>query len=247
MTVRRLVLLSVLACGALTLGFGASSASAVLVCTPTTYSQDGMLLNAAYVNPADNSLPTNADASPCDIGVYYNTAGPHNQVGKNVFGARYYGVLADGSGVVSNFSHGSVYGTGNQPHDGSQHGINVAYRNGSSGQLDHSQIYDYQKGGVVVDGTGSSATVLSNVIRGLGPVPFIAQNGVQYSRGATGVVNNNFISDNQYTGCPKQSTTCDYVVSAGVLLYGVSQKQVDTKNNTYRNNDVNLLNVANAG
>jgi len=35
-------------------------------------------------------------------------------------------------------------------------------------------------------------------------------------------------------------------VSTGIILFQVDQNAVDTKNNTYRNNDANLVNAANA-
>ena len=250
--VRRFALLAALASAAITIGVGAGSASAapcqpiVTADHPTGYTDPNgnVLLTAAYVNTTPPS-DTDVDATGCDVGVFYDT-GSHTLTDDNVFSSTYYGVLSVGSGAVTNITHSSVYDVGNHPHDGVQRGIDVAYRDGSSGQLDHSQIFDYQKGGVLVAG-GSNATVLSNVIRGLGPVTFIAQNGVQYSSGATGTVNNNYISDYQYTGCPKQNNgTCTYVVSTGILLFGVDPKQVDTKNNTYRNNDVNLLNASNS-
>jgi hypothetical protein len=138
---------------------------------------------------------------------------------------------------------------GDQPNfTGAQHGISVAYRNGADGTLDHSQVYDYQKGGVLADGAGTNAQVLSNVVRGQGPTPLIAQNGVQYSRNATGHINDNFIQDHRYTGCTKQQQragTCTFVVATGILLFSVDPSLVDTKNNTFRNNDANLVNASN--
>jgi hypothetical protein len=220
----------------------------VTVNSPTGFSQDSMVLTAALVNPPDTAVPENLDATGCDIGIYYDTSG-HNLADKNVFGAKYYGVLSNTSNATdNNISFGSVYDIGNKPHDGSQHGIAVAYRDGATGQVDHSQIYDYQKGGVLANGTGTNVRVIDNVVRGLGPVPFIAQNGVQLSRGASGNVNGNFIEDNEYTGCSKadaKATGCVYTVSTGILLFRVDPTLVDTKNNTYRNNDVNLFNGSN--
>jgi len=238
-------LLSVAALAVAALGVGSSPASAA-ICTPTPYMQDGMALTAAYNNVPEVAIPENADATGCDIGVYYDS-GTHNLADRSVFGSRYYGILSNGS-AVTNITASSVYDIGENPHNGSQHGISVAYRNGADGQVDHSQVFDYQKGGVMADGAGTTVTVLSNVVRGLGPVPFIAQNGVQVSRGATGTVNDNVIEDHMYTGCTKQQAragTCAYTQSAGILLFQVDPKLVDTKNNLFRNNDVNLWNASN--
>src|SRR5947209_5370556 len=149
---------------------GDASAS-VAVCQPTDYMQDGHALTAAYVNPA--TVPENAEAADtlgqCDIGVYYNDGAAHSLADTNVFGARYYGILVNHAETSLTFSHGSAYDTGDKPHGGSQHGVDIGVRNGATAEIDNSQIFDYQKGGIVVDGTGSSATVLSNTVRGLGP------------------------------------------------------------------------------
>ncbi len=199
----------------------------------------------------DALVPENLDATGCDIGIFYNDGTTHNLSDKHIFGAKYYGILSDGStasGVITNITSSSIADTGDNPPGGAQHGIAVAYRSGAGGRLDHSQIFDYQKGGVLATGTGTNVQILSNVVRGLGPVPFIAQNGVQVSSGATGNVNDNFIEDHEYTGCSKadaKATGCIPVVSTGILLLSVDQSRVDTKNNTYRNNDVNLFNGSN--
>jgi hypothetical protein len=249
---RRRLGVRVLLAGGLVLGalaVGPSQASALTVCVPTDFSQDGHALTAALINPPDATVPENLDATGCDIGIYYND-GTHALNDKNVFGSTYYGVLSNNSGTVTNITHSSMYDVGDHPHSGTQHGVAVAYRNGADGELDHSQLFDYQKNGFLANGVGTNVQVQSNVVRGLGPVPFIAQNGVQYSDSATGNVNDNFIEDHQYTGCSKQQardTGCSYVVSTGILLLNVDPKLVDTKNNTYRNNDANLLNASNAG
>lgn len=238
------VLIALVALSALSVGAG--QASAAVACTPTMYLQDGRPLTAALINPPAALVPENLDATGCDIGIYYSQ-GTNTLTDKNVFGATYYGVLSNGSGTVTNFSHGSAYDIGNHPHDGTQHGVAIAYRNGAGGQVDNSQLFDYQKGGVVADGAGTQVTVLSNVVRGLGPVDFIAQNGVQFSNGATGSINNNVIEDHDYTGCSKEAakaTGCTPYVAAGILLVSVDPTSVDTKNNTFRDDQVNLLNAS---
>jgi hypothetical protein len=228
----------------------APSASAAAVCLPTTYMQDGQPLTTAVLNT--NEANANVDASGCDIGIFYNDNATHTVSNTSVFGAKYYGILTDGTGTTNITNNSSVYSIGDHPLSGTQHGIDIAYRNGAKGTVQGDQIYGYQKGGVLADGaaTNGPATnvqVLDNVINGVGPTPLIAQNGVQFSRGAVGMIDNNFIEDNQYTGCTKQQQnagTCTFFVSAGVLLYQVNQKLIDTKNNTYRDNDVNLLNAS---
>lgn len=248
-TIRQVVIALAVALGALAAGASSASATQPATCAPA--GSTGM--TAALVNPPDAAVPENLDAvalttMQCDIGIYYNDGATHTLADKNIFDAKQYGVLSEGANTTVNISYGSIYDIGDKPHSGVQHGIAVAYRSGAGGQLDHSQLFDYQKGGVVADGAGTNVQILSNVVRGLGPVPFIAQNGVQVSRGAAGNVNNNIIEDHQYTGCSKadqRAGTCTYVVSAGILLYQVDPKLVDTRNNVFRNNDVNLLNASN--
>jgi hypothetical protein len=67
-----------------------------------------------------------------------------------------------------------------KPHNGAQHGIALAYRDGAHGKLD------------------------------------------------------------------TKATGCTYTVSTGILLFQVDPSLVDTKNNTFRNNDVNLYDGSNA-
>lgn len=90
------------------------------------------------------------------------------------------------------------------------------------------QIDAYQKTGVVVDGAPSSARVRQNTITGLGSVNFIAQNGVQVSRGAVAEVRQNTITDNQFA--PQT------VASAGVLLFG-ADSATEIRQNTILRND----------
>ncbi len=71
----------------------------------------------------------------------------------------------------------------------------------------------YQKNGITVDEVGSRALIMGNRVRGAGPTPVIAQNGIQISRGAFGYVRGNVVSDNLYTGPA-------FASSSGILLYG---------------------------
>src|SRR4051794_11534847 len=176
-TVRKVVIALALALGALAAGASSASATQPAACMPAGTTG----LTAALVNPSDATVPENLDAialttTQCDIGIYYNDGATHTLTDKNVFDAKQYGVLTGGPNTTTNISYSSVYDIGDKPHSGGQHGIAVEYRSGARGQLDHSQVFDYQKGGVVADGAGTNVQILSNVVRGLGPVTFIAQN-----------------------------------------------------------------------
>jgi hypothetical protein len=71
----------------------------------------------------------------------------------------------------------------------------------------------YQKGGIYVDNVGSRADIRFNRVQGEGPVPEIAQNGIQISRGAFAQVRENAVVDHSYSLAPAAS-------SSGLLLFG---------------------------
>ena len=174
---------------------GGTTAANAVTCTPTLFQRDGIFLTAAKI---DGTTTSAVDATGCDIGIYFpsTTSGTVNNA--QIFGARYFGIVADGAAV--NVTNSSVHDIGNTPFDGSQHGVGIYYTSGASGLIDGNNVYRYQKGGIVMNGEGTTATVTNNTVTGLGPVDFIAQNGIQISRGAVATVRGNTISDNDYTG-----------------------------------------------
>ena len=104
-----------------------------------------------------------------------------------------------------------VHDIGEVPLNGSQHGNAIAYIEGASGTISGNTVSRYQKNGITVSGEGTSASVLSNIVTGEGPVTYIAQNGIQISFGATPLVRGNTVSRNWYT--PTSYTAC------GLLIY----------------------------
>ena len=112
-----------------------------------------------------------------------------------------------------------------------------------SGTISGNTVSSYQKNGITVTNTiGSetlvtSASVLNNVVTGEGHIDYIAQNGIQISRGATGVVKGNTVSGNWYT--PAGTTAC------GLLLF--EARGVKTTNNTLFDNEKNLCNFGRGG
>src|SRR5207245_639615 len=74
-------------------------------------------------------------------------------------------------------------------------------------------------------------TTTNSVVTGLGPVDFIAQNGIEYARDAVGTIRGNTVSGNFYTGktgvladgspCGGTNPACPpgrQYVSVGILL-----------------------------
>jgi uncharacterized protein len=152
-------------------------------------------------------------------------------------------------GILLDFASGSVTGTTvtgiRQAGSGCQEGNAIEVRNGpfdttgpdKTVTIADNVVDDYQKTGILVNGS-VNALVTGNDVSGLGPVPYIAQNGVQIGFGATASVDGNRIADNWYTG------TAD-AVSCGLLLFdadGVKQKR-----NTFVANQQDVCNFGRGG
>ncbi len=218
-------------------------------CTPTGFVRDRINLTAAQIG---GSVSGSLDATGCDIGVYFATPGSVT-AGAQISGARYFGVVNDGTSVM--VEGASVHDIGNKPFDGTQHGVAIYFTNGGTGTIDGNVVSAYQKGGIVVNGTNgtngaaTTATITNNTVIGLGPVAFIAGNGIQVSRGAVAEVRGNTISDNFYTGeagvgpnAGGQNPEGWEFFSTGLLLFeaGAGTK---TSNNQFSGNQHNFANV----
>jgi hypothetical protein len=231
------------AVAALVFAFAASLVSTgqalAVTCTQTDFTRDGINLTAAMIDPGD--VTGTVDATGCNIGIYYGPSAKAKINGAEVWGSNYFGIVNNGGDV--DVKNSSVHNIGEVPFNGTQHGVGIYFVGGGTGSIQKNTVSLYQKGGIVVNGEGSSAKIQNNTVTGLGQVDFIAQNGIQVSRGATGDVNNNSVTGNAYTGANGAS-------SGGILIYGgcgdPATTGVDVKNNTLINNDVGIyLFVAN--
>lgn len=203
--------------------------------------RDGINLTARLIDPT--SVSGEVDATGCNIGVYYGPESAGQIENSAIYGANYFGIVNDGATV--NVLSSEIHDIGENPFNGTQHGVAIYYTNGGDGTLDGNTIYGYQKGGIVVDLTGTRGIVTNNTVIGLGPVDFIAQNGIQVSRGATGEVRGNTISGNFYTGTvgvgPNpggQNPPGWEYTSAGLLLY--QPGDVKHSMNKYSGNQKNV-------
>ncbi len=183
-------------------------------CTETNFMRDGINLTAAQIG---GNVTGTLDASPCNIGVYYDNTTTGNVTGATIFGANYYGVVVNGDvGAASvNVTGSTIRDIGENPLNGTQHGTAIYYRafgGTASGTISDDSIRNYQKGGITVNGK-VSATIKNNTVIGQGPVDYIAQNGIQVGYGAKGTVTGNIVTGNAYTGAGGAS-------SAGILVVG---------------------------
>jgi len=64
---------------------------------------------------------------------------------------------------------------------------------------------------------GSNAVVSDNIVTGQGPVPYIAQNGIQFGYGSSGSAMKNTVTGNSYTGT---STDSGGIIVVGGAYYG---------------------------
>jgi hypothetical protein len=156
------------------------------------------------------------------------------------------GVRVKGGGSANiRLNHITEIRSNNPALRGCQNGIAIAVGRQFETEVGQANIVGnlidkYQKGGIYVDNAGSSAQITGNVIRGEGPVNFIAQNGIQISREATADVRRNRISDNAYI----VPANLPMDTAAGVLLFRATRVTVD-KNVLNRNQDgIDLFTMA---
>lgn len=145
-----------------------------------------------------------------------------------------YGVRVDNGGSAT-IEKNDIVDIRDQPFGGCQNGVGIlvgrnAETTTGSATIKDNTIERYQKNGMTIDNTGSSATIEHNTITGWGPTATIAQNGIQISRGATASAKNNDVSGNVYTPQTDAST--------GVLLFQPGDTNVE--HNDFDSNDVGV-------
>jgi hypothetical protein len=180
---------------------GASPAVATM-CTPTGFMRDGMNLTAAVIADGDISGQTINAAEPiprCNIGIYYGPGTSGTVASSEVFGANYFGIVVSGEadsfsnvGTASvDVSNNKIHDIGENPPNGTQHGVGVYYfasSDGASatGAISGNAISLYQKGGIVANGPNAAVSISANTVTGRGPIPYIAQNGSRSAAAAPG-------------------------------------------------------------
>lgn len=120
-----------------------------------------------------------------------------------------------------------------------------------TGTLTDNTITDYQKGGIFVDGDGSSATITGNTVTGSGKTTEIAQNGIEITETTlanpiTGNTVTNNIHDNSTAKaqCAPQPASLCTATATGVLEFMAGMAgdaKTIKKNNTVTNNQANVV------
>jgi hypothetical protein len=206
-------------------------------CTATGFVKDAIDLTAALINPP-GTVTGDLDATGCNIGVYYSS-GHGRVVQANVHGANYYGIVNNGADV--DILDSTVSDIGEKPFNGSQHGnaIYFAFGSAAKGDIKRNFVWQYQKGGIVVNGTGARVDIQQNYVVGLGPVNFIAQNGIQAGYGADTTIRQNFVAGNSYTG-PNAASSGGILLVGGDYFSGPAVTNTEIQQNVVLNNDVGI-------
>ncbi len=91
--------------------------------------------------------------------------------------------------------------------------VESGYGSGGSANvtIKNSSVHSYQKNGITADGSATVATISNNYVVGQGPTTGAAENGIQVSDGATGVISSNKVVDDIYSP--------GTVGASGILIY----------------------------
>ncbi len=150
-----------------------------------------------------------------------------------------YGIFVR-DGAHATIHDNSVINIRFDPLSGVQQGVAIrvgsaALNTSGTAVIENNVITGYQKGGIVVDGPGTQATVTGNTVTGAGPTGVTAQNGIQISRGASATVTGNTVSGNFYTGNDE---------ATGILIFtpgaNLGQGSITVGPNTVTNNQVGM-------
>jgi len=223
---------------ALALMLSAPLSGAFAACTPTGFFRDSINMTAALINPT-GTVRGDVDASGCNVGIYYGPGARGRVDGANIHDANYFGIINNGGDV--DIRNSNISDIGEKPLNGTQHGVGIYFAFGaaSKGSIQNNTVSRYQKGGIVVNGSVSNVNIQQNTVLGLGPVDFIAQNGIQIGYGAKAQVQNNFVSGNAYSGTNNASSGGILVVG-GDCYGGPLTTNLQVQNNTGIGNDVGV-------
>ena len=110
--------------------------------------------------------------------------------------------------------------------------------------LRDSAVRGYQKNGITIDGTGSTADITRAIVTGGGATPEIAQNGIQVSNGARARITASTVTGNECNAVPECGPdSLTETQSAGLLFYGAAAGS-EVTDSTIRGNDIGVYYLA---
>ncbi len=189
----------------------------------------------AASNVTSTVVDINGSGITVDIGGF-TVSGP----GPTGCGSLAAGIFVRG-GAHADIHDNKILDIRDNPISGCQNGVGIQvgrnlYSTTGTATITNNIISGFQKNGITVDRTGSYAEITGNTVTGAGAVNFIAQNGIQISRGATGDINGNTVSGHSYTPLT--------AVSTGMLLY---QSNANTDDNDVLENQIGIYHIDGSG
>ena len=154
--------------------------------------------------------------------------------GAGACGSLSYGIRVDGGGSAT-IQNNHITLIRDEPLSGCQNGVGIGVgRNAEpttgTATILNNVIDTYQKGGIVIDNTGSSALIAGNNITGVASTMSIAQNGIQVSRGAKAEIRENQVDGNWFSGA--------FWTATGILVF--ESDSVKVQGNTVSNSQTGI-------
>jgi parallel beta-helix repeat protein len=150
-------------------------------------------LTAKVLN--QNVIDATIDPGDCDVGAFFDrrgvvqgatfvqpdpNPGPQVQYFVLVMGA-HVDVIDSDFQAVEDFAHQMLH---------------IGYRDRAAGRITGNELTGFKRAGILLDGEGTSAQVTGNTLVGVGPKSTgWAENGIQVSRGATGQIRDNVVTN----------------------------------------------------
>lgn len=218
---------------AATASVGALAALALPVAAASCQPAGDTGQTAVFVNESVVGQTVNVSDSGCDIGAYFDEDAPDGAAVKNSTfirdassgGGTTIDVWNDGADVQvrdSDFTAAAELA--------GQH-LQISFENGATGVIQGNTLTGDHRVGILLTDEETSANVKDNVVTGTGPRSTgWAENGIQVSSGATGVISGNEVSDHWWD--------LNNFLSAGIIIFGGDA--VNVHHNTLTNNDAGI-------
>ena len=157
------------------------------------------------------------------VGLSFDAAWPAGTCSRSLYGF----LVGGGDTLVLNGSR--IVAGGARPINGCNGGI--ALQIGMSwttpsevghASLLHDRISGYQRGGIVVDGTGSSGIIVTTTVKGAGPTNLLAQTGIEVGHGAYGKIQQSTITANECNAAGCGANALSNLQAIGVRFNGAA-------------------------